>query len=206
MTAVILNILVIALCAWWVCRGWSRGAPCQMPAMLGWGAGILVVHLASPWLAAQLAGGGMDTQFVDGDLTARWLAVLLSYGFTAMVVTLAASPLTTLLRMVKSDVLGGIFGSVLSLLRWITVLSIVLNLWAAADQDCLALSIADGGDGGVVEGVMHVAPLLTGENDFEEIVVRRQLREAKTISMLTPLYQHNIMYLTNWRITPYQNA
>lgn len=193
MTAVILNIIVIGICVWAIYYGWHSGGPRQIAPILGWGMAIIAVHLATPALASWMASEGL-MKYTDGDIASRWLAVFIIYCFISLVVTISTGALSRLTSLVESHVLGGIIGALLTLLRWTTVLSIVLNLWAAADQDCLALEIASGGDGGIVEGVMHLAPLLMGEDDFEETYIRRQLREAKTISSLSPLY--------DWRVSP----
>lgn len=182
MTAVVLNIFVIALCVGAVWRGWRQGALRQVPAMFGWCIGIIAARLGGPELARELSAGGLASGYPDGDMAAMWLGITLVYGLTALVVTLICSPLSTLLRVLGHDILASLFGSMLSLLRTVTVLSMLFNVWATFDQDCLALRLADGGDGGLVEGVMHVAPALAGQPDFDEIIVRRQLREAKKIS------------------------
>lgn len=183
MTAVVLNIFVIALCVGAVWRGWRLGALRQVPAMLGWCIGIITARLAGPELARELSSGGLASGYPEGDMAAMWLGITLVYGLAALLVSLICSPLATVLRVLGYDVLGQLFGSVLSLLRTVTVLSMLFNVWATFDQDCLALRLADGGDGGLVEGIMHVAPALTGQPDFDEIVIRRQLREAKKISL-----------------------
>ena len=184
MTAVLLNILVIAVSLWAIYRGWHLGTPRQLPAMIGWCTGIIAARLACPYLFPMLEEQGMQQQFADGDLAARYMALTSVYLVTSLVVTAIASPLKALLALVGRGMLSRLAGTLLALLRWLTAVSLLLNLWGAMDEDCVALRIADGGDGGVIEEVMHLAPMLTDTEDYSELLHRRQLRQASTISLL----------------------
>ena len=184
MTAVLLNILVIAVSLWAIYRGWHLGTPRQLPAMIGWCTGIIAARLACPYLFPVLEQQGMQQQFADGDLAARYMALTSVFLVTSLVVTAIASPLKALLALVGRGMHSRLAGTLLALLRWLTAVSLLLNLWGAMDEDCVALRIADGGDGGVIEEVMHLAPALTDTEDYSELLHRRQLRKARAISLL----------------------
>ncbi len=184
MTAVLLNILVIAVSLWAIYRGWHLGTPRQLPAMIGWCTGIIAARLACPYLFPMLEQQGMQQQFADGDLAARYMALTTVYLLTSLIVTAIATPLKALLALVGRGLLSRLAGTLLALLRWLTAVSLLLNLWGAMDEDCVALRIADAGDGGVIEEVMHIAPALTDTEDYSELLHRRQLRQARSISLL----------------------
>ncbi len=152
--------------------------------MIGWCTGIIAARLACPYLFPMLEQQGMQQQFADGDLAARYMALTSVFLVTSLVVTAIASPLKALLALVGRGMLSRLAGTLLALLRWLTAVSLLLNLWGAMDEDCVALRIADGGDGGVIEEVMHLAPALTDTEDYSELLHRRQLRKARAISLL----------------------
>lgn len=182
MSTLLLNILVIGVALGALFRGWRSGAGCQLPPMIGWSIGIITARLTLPYLCPLLADGGMEQRFTDGDLAAQFLALTLTYWLTSLLFSAVTYPLSRILSVIGTGFVGSLAGALLCLLRWLTLVSLLLNLWGAVDEQCLALRIADGGDGGVIEEVMHIGPILTGAPDYPELLHRRQLREARKIS------------------------
>lgn len=182
MNAAALNILVIATALFSLWKGWRSGAARELALLLGWGFAIVAVRIgADPFADWLLTEGGLSFA-TDGAMLAAWLAITLIYALTVAFCALLLVPLARILGAVPAGPLASLVGSVVCALQWLTALSMLLNLWGAADTDCLALRVADGGDGGVVEEVLLIAPALTGGPGFSEMNHIRQLRQAKAIS------------------------
>lgn len=184
MTAAILNIIIIAVGLFSLWRGWRCGAARELVLLIGWGFGLIFALIGgepfAEWLSRE---GGMGTS-PEALIFTRWLAISLIYGLVLAISLLGLLPLSKLIGVIPVGAFSSVTGALFSGLRWLTGLSMLLNLWGAYDGDCLAVRVADGGDGGVVEEVMLIAPTLTGAPDFSEMYHLKQLREAKSISLL----------------------
>lgn len=183
MTAILLNLTVTALALAALWRGWRRGVALSMPSLLAWALALASTVILAPMLAEKLLDGGIDASCQEPTMASLYLAATLIFGGVSLVIGLLTMPLVELLGLMGHGPLGSIAGSIFTLLRWLTMISMLLNTWCAADPYCTPLRLADGGDGSLVEGVMWIAPALTGFPDFHEMVHRRQLKEARSISL-----------------------
>lgn len=187
MTAVGLNLIVIVVGVVGLWRGWSLGAARELVMLLGLGLAVLAVRLFGADLAEWLTGDGGMTRNPDRAVSVTWTAVTLIYCAITGLMAALTGPLGSMLSAIPPGPLSSIVGSVVSALRYLMLVSVLLNFWSAWDDRCLALRVGNGGDGGAVEEVMAIAPALTGAPDAFEMVHLRQLREARSISQnLTP--------------------
>lgn len=182
MTALILNILVIGLCAFGLWRGWRQGMLRQLPSLLAWCLGVLVAIAAGPSLADVLIQQGIAREYTDGVFVAAYMSAALLYFCVYLVIRAAGAMIAARLAGSRPGGAGACFGAFFGLVKYATALSLLLNLWGGMQQGCPALKIADQGDGGVVEAVMLLGPAITCTPPFADLLLERQLREARKIS------------------------
>lgn len=154
-----------------------------MPSLLAWALALAATVLFAPALADKLLPSAAIAACDEPRCTAIYLAATIIFGIVSLLTGWITIPLCRLLSTMGHGPLGSICGSAITLLRWLTMMSWVLNLWCSYDPYSTPMRLADAGDGGIVEGVMWIAPALSGYPDFHEMVHRRQLREARFISL-----------------------
>lgn len=199
MIAAILNIIVITLCLWGIWRGWRRGFALQVPSLLAWCLGIIAALIGGESLAQLIMQEGLTAQYIDATFVAVYLSASLLYFCVYLMIRIVGSLFTAAFARISSGPINACIGAAAGLLKYATALSLLLNLWSAISQDCVALKIADQGDGGVIEAVMLLSPAITSTPSFHELLHRRQLREAKKISL------HNRNDNNVWSATRPQN-
>jgi len=179
----IYHIIVIAIMALGILRGFRRKFTGQVPACFGIAFGILCSYLfrfpveECLYSILPLAPAAPDTYFILSMIGCS-LIFFLAYG----VFYLCTMLLGMLMKMYETTMLDNIAGAIFGLFRYTLMLSIALNLFLCSFPDCRLLKYAMHDDGDIVHEVMLLSPYLTGSESVDEYAHKVQLEEAKTIS------------------------
>ena len=164
MHAAAFHIIVIAVAAVAVVRGWRRGLSGQAASVLGFAFGTVCAHVMAPWAEAEVASWGL---IAPHDCRAAFLTGTVARSGTYAVVYTVAKALTSiierLLKPLGTGMLNSMAGSLFCLADWLMWTSIVLNLTLCAKPDCGLERCGDNGDGNVVAETMLFAPALLGQ-------------------------------------------
>lgn len=183
MHAAAFHIIVIAVAAVAVVRGWRRGLSGQAASVLGFAFGTVCAHVMAPWAEAEVASWGL---IAPHDCRAAFLTGTVARSGTYAVVYTVAKALTSiierLLKPLGTGMLNSMAGSLFCLADWLMWTSIVLNLTLCAKPDCGLERCGDNGDGNVVAETMLFAPALLGGEDVCDLWHKCRLRDARLIS------------------------
>lgn len=154
MTTLDIVILIVFVAS--VAIGFMRGIIVQAGSLGGIIFGVLLCHIFGGLLTGVIAGGG-DAGYVDSVLAN---VILFVAGFLSVkVVAHFCKKLTHALALGGLDRLAG---AVFSLLQWMLVLSILLNLWCVVKPATDFRAMSDIGNGHAIEFIMAFAPKLLG--------------------------------------------
>lgn len=189
-------IVVLILAAW---RGWYRGLLHQLASLMGLAFGIVFSRIfcadVSAWLVEHCPHLG---EGIFPEYTYSMISVALVFGAVYLLFSLLATVLNSALSILHLGALNSIAGAVFSILKWVLMISVALNLWLSINPDSKLADYCDDGDGNIVELVMAVAPALTGTESPDDLEHRRRQEEAKTICL-----NQTLMTLDNHRLTKY---
>ncbi len=177
------HIIVIAVAAVAVIRGFHSGFTGQVSGVLGFAFGTVCAHVFDEQAEALMRAW---LPWFDGHLGSTFIYSVTSSGLVYVVVYMLFKMLTKVLRSAMQvfyvGMLDKLIGSAFCLAKYMLALSIAYNLILCVNPTSPLMKFATADDGNVVEGVMLLAPGLLGCYSFEDLSHLLQLREAQKIS------------------------
>lgn len=177
------HIVVIAVAAVAVIKGFHSGFTGQISGVLGFAFGTVCTHVFSD--EAEAVTRWLLPGF-EGHVGAGFVYSVISAAMVYVVVYLLFKALTGVLRSAMQvfyvGMLDKLLGAAFCLAKYMLLLSIVYNLIVCVNPSSQLMKYATSDDGNVVECVMLLAPGLLGCHSIEDFSHLLQLREAKKIS------------------------
>lgn len=183
MNDAVYHLIVIAVAAVAIIKGFRSGFTGQVSGVLGFAFGTVCAHVfdeqADSFMRMLLPG-------LEGHLGAGFIYSVTSSALVYVVVYLLFRMLTKVLRSAMQvfyvGMLDKLLGSAFCLTKYMLLLSIIYNLILCVNPGSSLMKYATAEDGNVVECVMLLAPGLLGCYSYEDLSHLLQLREAKKIS------------------------
>lgn len=182
------HLIVIAVAAYAVIKGFKSGFTGQISGILGFAFGTVCAHVFEPEAEAlfRTVLPGIRNA-VGSAFIYSVLASVSVYCLVYMVFKLFTKVLRKAMQVFYVGMLDAIMGSMFCLLKYMTVVSIAYNLILCVNPSSTLLKYANADDGNVVEAVVLLAPGLLGCGDVCDLAHLLQIRDAKSISCnLTP--------------------
>lgn len=180
---VIYHIIVIAVAALAVVKGFRMGFTGQISGILGFAFGTVCAHVFEPdveeLLRSMLPG---ISRLVGATFIYSVLAAVIIYVAVYLIFRIFTKVLRRAMQVFSIGMLDSILGSAFCLLKYMMVVSIIYNLILCVFPDSRLMHFAKADDGNVVEAVMLLAPGMLGCDSVEDLAHLLQLRDAKKIS------------------------
>lgn len=164
-------------------RGFRKGFFRQTPFLIGFCFGVICARLFSEPVESAIRNlmpsllSRAECDYICSSI-ARGLVFLFIYEIFSVVTGF----LRLLFRSFRSGVLDSICGMVFTAVRYLLVLSIVLNWLLCVRPRGTLLRYAKSDDGNIIEEVMLIAPGILGGESVEDLAHTLQLEDAKCIS------------------------
>lgn len=184
MSDLLYHILIIAVAFIALAKGFKSGFTGQISAILGFAFGIVCAHIFSTQgesFFRMILPGVKDcvgSSFIYSLLSAVSIYVIVFYLFKILTKVLRSA-----MEVFNVGMLDSILGAAFSLVKYLLVLSIFLNLLLCVSPNSGLMKYARADDGNIVEGVVLLAPALLGCFSAEDLSHILQLWEAKKISV-----------------------
>lgn len=178
----IYHIIALLALAFSAVVGFRRGVARRVPVIIGLALGLVCARIFmipfSEMLREVYPGrcGSVSENYFYTTLAAGFVFAAVYLVFTAVTYFIGK-----VLGRLPHSILDNIFGAVLGIFRMLIFLSFAYNLILAIHPDSM-LRCVKSDDGNIVEGVLLVAPALTGSESAEEFAHEVQLQEARKIS------------------------
>ena len=183
MSDLLYHILIFAVAFIALSKGFKSGFTGQVCGILGFAFGIVCAHIFSPqgesFYRMILPGirNCVGASFIYSLLSAVSIYAIVFYIFKAFTKVLRSA-----MEVFHVGMLDSILGAAFSLVKYLLVLSIFLNLLLCVSPNSTLMKYARADDGNIVEGVVLLAPALLGCFSAEDLSHILQLMEAKKIS------------------------
>lgn len=183
MSGAIYHIIVMAVAAVAVIKGFRSGFTGQVSGILGFAFGTVCAHVFDTQSEAVVRAVFPG---IEGAFGSAFIYSVISASLVYLAVYLLFKMLTKVLRSAMQvfyvGMLDSLMGSAFCLTKYMLMLSIVYNLVLCVNPESKLLEYANADDGNVVECVLLIAPGLLGCGSCEDLSHLIQLREAKKIS------------------------
>ncbi|MDE6770898.1 MAG: CvpA family protein [Muribaculaceae bacterium] len=177
------HIIVLAVAAFSVIKGFRRGFTGQISGILGFAFGTVSAHIFEtdveialrfilPWV--RNAAGSAFVYSV--------LSSVIVYSLVYNTFKIFTKVLRSAMQVFYVGMLDSILGAMFSLLKYMLLVSIVYNLLLCINHKSTLLKYASADDGNIVESVVLLAPGLLGCGSVHDLSHLLQLHEAKKIS------------------------
>ncbi len=177
------HLIVIAVAAFAVIKGFKRGFTGQISGILGFAFGTVCAHVFEanaeavfrsllPWVR----------HAVGAAFIYNLLASVTIYGLVYLLFKLFTKVLRAAMQVFYVGMLDAILGAFFCLLKYMLVVSIVYNFLLCINPSSPLMKYATADDGNVVESVVMLAPGLLGCGSVYDLTHLIQLKEAKKIS------------------------
>ncbi len=177
------HIIVLAVAAFSVIKGFKRGFTGQISGILGFAFGTVCAHVfeadVETVIRAILPG---VRHTAGGPFIYSVLSSVIVYGIVYTAFKMFTKVLRSAMQVFYVGMLDSILGAMFSLLKYLLLLSIVYNLLLCINPNSPLLKYSTADDGNIVESVMLLAPGLLGCGSVHDLSHLIQLREAKKIS------------------------
>lgn len=127
----LLDIILLIILAYGLIRGAINGFLKQLAGLLGFIVGFILAKMLFQQLGMHLSplfGGSHDTLANVISFFLIWLIVPLGF-------SLLASGLSKMMDSANLGFVNRFFGAILGLIKWLLILTLILNLYALADSD-----------------------------------------------------------------------
>lgn len=177
------HLIVIAVAAFAVIKGFRCGFTGQISGILGFAFGSVCAHVFQPeaeaCFRAILPGlrNAVASAFIYSLLSSATV-----YGIVYLLFKIFTKVLRAAMQVFYVGMLDAILGAFFCLFKYMLVLSIVYNLLLCINPSSQLIKYATADDGNVVESVMLLAPGILGCGNVYDLTHLIQLREAKKIS------------------------
>lgn len=177
------HIIVIAVAAFAVIKGFRTGFTGQISGILGFAFGTVCAHVFEPDAEEFLRHLFPGLRYAAGSaFIYSVLASVIVYAFVYTIFKIFTQVLRSAMQVFYVGMLDSILGAMFSLLKYMLVISIIYNLLLCINPHSPLLKYASADDGNVVESVVLLAPGLLGCGSVHDLAHLLQLREAKKIS------------------------
>ena len=185
MTEAVYHIIAIVVAAYGVVRGYRRGLTGMVTSVLGMAFGVVCAHI--------FCDGATEivTTVMPDWLKARsgeYLASNVGAGLVFFIVYEIFRSVTGVIRAamgaMPSGLLNSIIGAFFCVVNYLLMLSIVYNILVGWNPESVLMRYGKADDGNIIEAVMWIAPAALGSESFAEFAHRKQLEEARKISLL----------------------
>lgn len=177
------HIIVIAVAAYAVIKGFKSGFTGQISGILGFAFGTVCAHVFEPEAESLIRAilPGIRHSAVSAFIYSV-LASVSVYCVVYMLFKIFTKVLKSAMQVFYVGMLDSIMGSMFCLLKYMVVVSIAYNLILCINPGSSLLKYANADDGNVVEAVVLLAPGLLGCGDVGDLAHLLQIRDAKSIS------------------------
>lgn len=156
-----LEIIIIIVAIGAIVVGFKRGIICQLGSVVGLVAAIVACRLFGDAVASVFTPEAMEnTAF--GAYVGKIVGGAIIYIVVYVGVSIVARGLRCITHALQLGLIDRVAGAAMSLLKWGVALSLALNLWLALFPSSATVKSATIGGGGLVKGVMELAPALWG--------------------------------------------
>lgn len=163
--------------------GYRRGFIAQIPQLIGMTIGIVCAHIflypgeellreVCPQFKNMLASDYIYSVMTTGLI---YLVVFFVFSKVSSFISLA-------MKMISLGILNKVFGTFVSLLRYMLLLSVIFNFILAWRNDEELIKLATCNDGNLVVGIVSLQSLLLGGDSVDDLSLTLQLHAAKSIS------------------------
>ncbi len=177
------HIIVVAVAAVAVVRGFREGLTGQVCGVLGFAFGVVSARVfggeAEGALRAMMPG--LDGHIWSGFVYSQ-LACCCVYIVVYLLFRLLTGALKSAMSVFEIGILDSVFGSVFCLLKYMVIVSVAFNLLICVNPESRLVDYTEASDGNVVEAVVMLAPSLIGSLDADDLAHRLQLEAARKIS------------------------
>lgn len=188
MIETVYHIIVIAVAAYAVIKGFQKGFTGQISGILGFAFGTVCAHVFEPEAEALFRSifpgirNAVGSAFIYSVLSAVSVYCLVYLAFKIFTKVLRSA-----MQVFYVGMLDAIMGAMFCLLKYMVIVSIAYNLILCINPSSTLLKYASADDGNVVEAVVLLAPGLLGCGSVYDLAHLLQIRDAKSIScILTP--------------------
>ena len=166
-----------------VARGFRKGFFRQLPLFIGFCFGVVCARLFSePVIDAIRDLIPSLNSKVECDYVCSSIARGLIFLFVYEIFSIVTGFLRMLFKKLSSGIVDSLCGMVFTAVRYLLILSILLNWLLCVHPQGTLLKYASSDDGNIIEGVMLVAPAILGGESVEDLAHVLQLERAKCIS------------------------
>ncbi|MBD5212819.1 MAG: CvpA family protein [Bacteroidales bacterium] len=177
------HVIVLAVAAFSLIKGWKYGFIRQMGGILGLSFGCVVAHLfcrPASDIIADLHIWPIDN--IAASFVNDLIGASLVYALTYCTLWCLGRILAEAMSVLSTGVLDSIFGAIICTTKYLIALSIFFNFAVASNPQSVLMKYACYDDGNIVEGVMLIAPYSLGCQSYWDLAHRIQLKEARKIS------------------------
>lgn len=179
---VVYQLLVVAVIILGIHAGIRKGITGQIDALLGLGFGITASRILTPGLSTTIGGILPASQSPSPGYLPEALASMLIFLLFFGAMACAGPLMRKLLAPLGKGAINIIAGVTVGIMKYVVILSLIYNVVIGLDPGSVLLKSAEGDDGNLAEGILLLAPALTGTDNFEDLLHAAQMREAAKIS------------------------
>lgn len=177
------HLIAIIVLILGVTRGFRKGFFRQLPLFIGFSFGVVCARLFSAPVMDAISDliPSLNSK-VECDYVCSSIARGLIFLFVYEIFSIVTGFLKMLFKKIDSGILDSICGMVFGAVRYLLILSIILNWLLCVRPRGTLLKYAKSDDGNIIEEVMLIAPAILGGESVEDLAHLLQLEDAKCIS------------------------
>lgn len=177
------HLIAIIVLILGVTKGYRKGFFRQLPLFIGFCFGVVCARLFSEPVMDTICNlvPSVNSR-VECDYVCSVIARGLVFLFVYEVFSICTAFLRLFFRRFNSGVLDSLGGMVFTAVRYLLILSIILNWFLCVRPRGELLKYAKSDDGNIIEEVMLIAPGILGGESVEDLAHTLQLEDAKCIS------------------------
>ena len=177
------HIIVIAVAAFAVIKGFKTGFTGQISGILGFAFGTVCAHVFEPEMESLIRAilPGIRHSIAPAFIYSV-LAAVTVYCIVYYIFKLCTKVLKMAMQVFYVGMLDAIMGSLFCLLKYMVALSIAYNLILCVNPRSPLMKYASSDDGNVVEAVVLLAPGILGCGSVYDLAHLLQIKDAKMIS------------------------
>ncbi|MDE7382011.1 MAG: CvpA family protein [Muribaculaceae bacterium] len=183
MSDFVYHLLIIVVAALAVIRGYRRGMTGEVASVVAVCFGLICGRLFEAPVESWLYDLHPELlRQLGGECFLEMLAVGSVYIFIYFLLRMLLGILNTVGGLFSAGIVNSLIGATFSLLKYMMLLSILLNLIMDYNPHSSLVKFGNDRDGNVVELVLKLAPAALGVRNVEDLGHEVQLEEARTIS------------------------
>ena len=183
MHQVIYQVLIFVIAAVGLFRGFRLGLCVQLPGVIGMAFAIIAARILAPAFDYYI---GDVLPLCRSEFLEEYYYSNIAAGIVYLIVFMVMSGLTSFLKIglskLPATLLNSIGGMMFCCLKYLMLISVLLNLMLCCHDERSLIRSARSDDGNITYEVMLLAPALLGSETVTELNHKLQLEEAKYIS------------------------